>query len=502
MANKTANQSAYGKVKRFSFNPFAKQFWLQSLSVHALALLAAFLFGSYAVSQETTRSNAVKVAQSIDRTERAQKLKTEKRVAASGERLQQIEARMRKLSDEKNPVLEKQEPEKSEPEDPKKKLEQALEKARQSLEKIEKLEQKAKAAELAKILKIPVEEALKRLPPPPPRPVESKAPLTDQQVAAKVADYEKQAKKILDGQEQKEVTKTEGTQVAQNQSAKDAKQANKKTQAEEKASTDRSVKTANNRHSSGAERGASQSTGGISVAGNGAGPGGALSGKGVGDAGEGAGYDTGRVENRGVGEPTRVYESTITTQKLTRESVRGFDGRIIGVGAEFTNRIYLNAWYVIGPFAVSKTASAEALPPESGVDLDAAYFGKGRQLLQWQYHESKSYPYVPLNAEGDAVYYGYTEIMLDKDRTLIADIGSDDDAKIWVNDTLVWQGNNALKPWYQSGGYRPREHDRETYNLTEGSIKLNLKKGRNKIMFRLFNGYADTFFSMVLSSAK
>jgi hypothetical protein len=481
---------AYGNVKSYSFNPFAKRFWLQSLVLHALLLLAAFLFGSYAVSQETARSNTVKVAQSIDRTERAQKQKVEKKVADSSERLQQIETRMRKLSGEKDPEPAA----KPEIEDPKKKLEQALEKARKSLEKIEKLEQKAKAAELAKLLKIPVEQALKRLPPPPPKLPESLLPLTDKQIADKVADYEKQAKRILDGQEQKEMKKAEGTPVAQNQADK----SNKKPQAGAAASSDRTVKMAKDSQSSGAARGASQSTGGVGATGSGAGLGGVVAGKTLGDPGVG----DGRVESLGVGEPNRVYEGTSTTQKLAKESVRGFDGRIIGAGAEFTNRIYLNAWYVIGPFAVSNAANQEALPPESGVDLDAAYFGKGRQLLQWQYHETKSYPYVPLGAEGDAVYYGYTEIMLDQDRVLIADIGSDDDAKVWVNDTLVWSGNNEQKPWYRNGGYRPLQHERETYNLTEGSIKLNLKKGRNKILFRLFNGYADTFFSMVLSPVK
>ena len=200
---------AYGTKKpRYTFNPFAKQFWLQSVVLHVVALLAVFLFGSYAVSQETARTNTLKVAQSIDRTERAQKRKVEKKVADSGERLQKMEARMQKLSGE----AEKSEPKvdaKLEVEDPKKKLEQALEKARKSLEKIEKLEQKAKAAELAKLLKIPVEEALKRLPPKPPEAVAPVVPLTDKQIVEKVAEYEKQAKKILDGEEQKELKKTE-----------------------------------------------------------------------------------------------------------------------------------------------------------------------------------------------------------------------------------------------------------------------------------------------------
>lgn len=480
---------AYEKLKSYSFNPFAKRFWLQSAVLHGLALLAAFLFGSYAVSQEKVRTNTVKVAQSIDRTERVQKQKVEKKVTDSSQRVQQIEARMRKLSGEKDTEPAP----KPEIEDPKKKLEQALEKARKSLEKIEKLEQKAKAVELARILKIPVDQALKRLPPPPPKPTESPLPLTDKQIADKIADYEKQAKKILDGQEKKETRKNEGTQLAQNQ-------ANKKSQTGDTvdSSLDRTVKMAKNSLSSGAAQGASQSTGGVGATRADGGRGGTVTGTVMGDAGAGEG----RVENRGVGEPDRVYEGTSTTQKLAKESVRGFDGRIIGAGAEFTNRVYLNAWYVIGPFAASNAAYQEALPPESGVDLDAAYFGKGRQLLQWKYHETKSYPYVPPHAEGDAVYYGYTEIMLDKDRVLIADIGSDDDAKIWVNDTLVWRGNNAQKPWYRNGGFRPLQYERETYNLTEGSIKLNLKKGRNKILFRLFNGYADVFFSMVLSPGK
>ena len=244
----------------------------------------------------------------------------------------------------------------------------------------------------------------------------------------------------------------------------------------------------------------SPSAGGLSsgsVSG-GTGSGGALSNATGDGSGSGSGLGEDGVQNKGVGEPGRSYDAVIATQKIDQQSMRAFDGRIIGAGADFTNRIYLNAWYLIGPFVANKAIPEEALPPESGVDLDAAYFGKGRQLLQWEYVETKSYPFVPPNAEGDAVYYGYTEIMLDKDRVLIADIGSDDDAKIWVNDALVWRGNNSRKPWYYEGGFRPRQADRATYNLTEGSVALKLKKGRNRIMFRLFNGYADTFFSMVL----
>ncbi len=177
-------------------------------------------------------------------------------------------------------------------------------------------------------------------------------------------------------------------------------------------------------------------------------------------------------------------------------------GRMIGAGGQFANRVYLNSWYIIGPFAGRHEGGLfdnPAYPPEKAVLLDAVYYGKDKRLLKWRYVTAQSYPLVPPDPAEDSVYYGYTEVFMDQASDLTAWIGADDDAQVYLNDRLVWKGGNVNKQWFWNTIYDTDNTYVSDYNRNEGKRILHFNKGRNKIFFKLSNGPTRLFFSMVLT---
>jgi hypothetical protein len=210
----------------------------------------------------------------------------------------------------------------------------------------------------------------------------------------------------------------------------------------------------------------------------------------------------GAVRNyRRAGEPIfnpgTGYIPSVDARTMTKGA-----GRVLGRGGEFADRIYVNSWYLIGPFEGkhgSGLFSNHRYPPEQGVVLDAVYAGKGNRPLKWRYVKAASYPLVPPEPDEDAVYYGYTEVMMDRDRELTMWIGADDDAQIWLNDVQVWAGGNINKLSFWPALYDvPNTHARD-YNMTEGKRKVRFRKGRNKVFFKMANGPTRLFFSLVLT---
>jgi len=183
----------------------------------------------------------------------------------------------------------------------------------------------------------------------------------------------------------------------------------------------------------------------------------------------------------------------------TGANVKG-TGRIIGPGGPYADRVYVNRWYLIGPFD-RKHGDAWRIPdpPEQAVVLDAAYRGKDDRLLQWEYVDSAHYPLVPPQAAEEAVYYGYTELMLDKEQDLTIWVGANDDAQLWLNDRLVWRGRKVAKgPFYREVDDPGKHHGRD-YNFSEGKRVVHFRQGRNKLFFKLSNGLGSLFFSLVLT---
>jgi hypothetical protein len=70
---------------------------------------------------------------------------------------------------------------------------------------------------------------------------------------------------------------------------------------------------------------------------------------------------------------------------------------------------------------------------------------------------------------------------------------------MWFNDGLVWISSQVDdKPWYREPFYTMHT-GLATRNLTEGQRRLHFHKGRNTILFKLYNGINLMFFSVVLS---
>ena len=184
--------------------------------------------------------------------------------------------------------------------------------------------------------------------------------------------------------------------------------------------------------------------------------------------------------------------------------IRKGTGSMIGAGGTLANRMYLNSWYVIGPFEGRHGLNVfknYRYPPEDGIVLDAAYRGKTGRVVRWQYVNGQDYPLIPPDPAEDAVYYGYTELMSDAERDLVAWIGADDDARVWLNDRMIWEGGDSdrdNKAWFWNEIYHTRNNYVRDLNLTEGRRLIHLRKGRNKLFFKLSNGATRVFFSMVL----
>ncbi len=109
------------------------------------------------------------------------------------------------------------------------------------------------------------------------------------------------------------------------------------------------------------------------------------------------------------------------------------------------------------------------------------------------------YPLIPPVSAEDAVYYGYTELMIDADQDLSIWVGADDDAQLRLNDRLVWEGGNVNKGSFFGQFYETRNTYVRDYDLSEGKRVVHFRKGRNKLFFKLSNGPTRVFFSLVLT---
>ena len=187
---------------------------------------------------------------------------------------------------------------------------------------------------------------------------------------------------------------------------------------------------------------------------------------------------------------------------VDRTAMRKGAGRKLGPGGEFTNRVYVNSWYLIGPFPGKHGRdmfATDSFPPERAVVLDAVYRGKDGRFLKWQYVEAPTYPLEPPDMAEDSVYYGYTELMMDTDRDLVMWIGADDDVQVWINDRLEWKGGNVNKLSFFQKVYDNWNGYAAAYNFNEGKVTVHFHKGRNKLFFKLSNGPNKAFLSMVLT---
>ena len=199
--------------------------------------------------------------------------------------------------------------------------------------------------------------------------------------------------------------------------------------------------------------------------------------------------DDGKHELVRVASPPAVDVATLHTAA----------GRVFGPGGTYAERVYLDTWYVIGPFAGKGDESmAHGYPPEDDVDLDAVYPGPEGRTLTWQFTSRGFYPFIPPDRRDDAVYYAYTELRVDEDRDVWLSIAADDDSMMWLDERLVWVGSPGDKPWYHPPYYL-RDELVGSLALTEGQRRVHLAAGVHRLLFKLYNKEDRTFFSVVLS---
>jgi hypothetical protein len=178
---------------------------------------------------------------------------------------------------------------------------------------------------------------------------------------------------------------------------------------------------------------------------------------------------------------------------VNRQNPKKVAGRILKNGGQYADRVFVNSWYIIGPFALSGKH-----PPEYAVDLDAIYYGKDNTTVGWQYVSNSQYPLTPPQVDKAGVFYGYTEIMVDREQDLWVWIGADDFASLELNDKLIWN-SDVFNKNFNSLAYEKNNPERGNWNLTEFKRLVHFKAGRNTFKFKLTNSDTTTFFSLVLT---
>ena len=147
---------------------------------------------------------------------------------------------------------------------------------------------------------------------------------------------------------------------------------------------------------------------------------------------------------------------------------------------------YVSDWYIIGPYDNKGRMNIQRVfPPESIIDLDANYLGKNSERISW-FYDSFAVPMVNPTAFDNqyTIYYGYTEMYFEEAADLWIAVGSDDRSDLWINNLPVWHSSNELKGW----------------RIDEGFRKVHFKKGLNKIVFRLENGWHAMGFSLLINA--
>ena len=201
---------------------------------------------------------------------------------------------------------------------------------------------------------------------------------------------------------------------------------------------------------------------------------------------------TSTMQGGGSADPSRskyaptneVSDETLAdldSREIHRDAIAG---RTVGKGGADGPWMFADSWYTIGPFPnPSRSNLDRRFPPETIIDLDAEYSGKDNRAVRWQFVQAGGPRVRPAAAEEYAVYYAYTEIWFDAPRDLWIAVGGDDKATLWLNDDLIWISGDQLKGWRAGEALR----------------KVHFKKGLNRVLFRIENGWKDVAFSLAIA---
>ena len=185
-----------------------------------------------------------------------------------------------------------------------------------------------------------------------------------------------------------------------------------------------------------------------------------------------------------------VFKSSNDVGKLRTivlDDVHKVFGRKIKAGDTPAEWMFVNSWHTIGPFANPQRQNIHRkFPPETVIDLDARYLGKGGKEVRWKFIESAKEMMTPADPEEYAIYYAYTELHCDRAMDLWVAVGSDDKANVWLNGMPIWISSDKLKGWKVNEGFR----------------KVSFRKGVNSVLYRVENGWHDVGFSFGIRVAE
>ena len=205
---------------------------------------------------------------------------------------------------------------------------------------------------------------------------------------------------------------------------------------------------------------------------------------GRGQGGEGAAGNPGA----GAGPPGRLARKAPggggwSGPPVVERDLKAIPGRKVLSGGLPAKWMYVDSWYVIGPFPNPKRINRDKkFPPESVVDLDAKYVAKNGKVVRWEFMKTTEPLVLPPHPEEYAIYYAYSELWFEKAMDLWIAVGSDDKSSLWIEDQPVWVSANHLKSW----------------QVAEGMRKVHFKKGLNRILYRIENGWHFVGWSLVI----
>jgi hypothetical protein len=168
-------------------------------------------------------------------------------------------------------------------------------------------------------------------------------------------------------------------------------------------------------------------------------------------------------------------------------------GYAVGIDAFVADpaRSFIPEWYLIGPFPNVRDANLTRLgldtpyPPEKEFDPSKSYPGVDRKMIGWTLDQTPPngrmdlYKYDPYEM---VVVYAVTFVYSPKDQTLPLLLGTDDGAKVFLNEKEI--------------------HRVLTVRIgtpDEDYVPLQLKKGWNKLMLKIENNYGGyNFYARVV----
>lgn len=162
-------------------------------------------------------------------------------------------------------------------------------------------------------------------------------------------------------------------------------------------------------------------------------------------------------------------------------------GRYVGPRGSANQNIFVDKWYVLGPFENRFRSNLDAsFMPESVIDLENPVIGKDDKEISWEYWRMPKVRIEPSWAPRGAVYYGWTEVYVEEEGGYWMSMGSDDYGKLWVNGELVWKSDT-----------RPK-----SFKASEHTAEFQLKRGINELLMRCENNGGTMGWALIIHNKK